>query len=252
MSAEPSPATGRSRRSPTTRPTTSAPGPTSAAVSTTRRSGGRSRRARHRSRRVRRGHPGGGVAAAARRAAVDPVPEPRFADPARGVLAYPLLPGRSLLGRTPPAGAATHLGGCWRSCTPSTRPPSRFRLRRPTAGVAGRLSGPPDCCGCCTPTAAAHRRAGARPRRPRAEHILAADRRLTGVIDWSDAAVTDPRSTSPAPTATSAPRSSTRCCAPTAATLPAFRRRITFFARCAPSKTSPTATRPTPAPPPAA
>jgi len=39
-----------------------------------------------------------------------PVPEPRFADPARGVLAYPLLPGRPLLGRTPPAGAATHLG----------------------------------------------------------------------------------------------------------------------------------------------
>src|SRR3954453_21532497 len=39
-----------------------------------------------------------------------PVPSPRFADPARGVLAYPLLPGRPLLGRTPPAGAATHLG----------------------------------------------------------------------------------------------------------------------------------------------
>src|SRR4051794_8421133 len=32
-----------------------------------------------------------------------PVPRPRFADPLRGVLAYPLLPGRPLLGRTPPA-----------------------------------------------------------------------------------------------------------------------------------------------------
>src|SRR4051794_1856007 len=41
-----------------------------------------------------------------------PVPEPRFADPERGVLAYPFLPGRPLLGRTPPAGAATTSGVC--------------------------------------------------------------------------------------------------------------------------------------------
>src|SRR6476619_312183 len=39
-----------------------------------------------------------------------PVPEPRFADRASGVLASPLLPGRPLLGRTPPAGVATQLG----------------------------------------------------------------------------------------------------------------------------------------------
>ena len=39
-----------------------------------------------------------------------PVPRPCFVDPLRGVLAYPLLPGRPLLGQTPPAGAAAQLG----------------------------------------------------------------------------------------------------------------------------------------------
>ena len=39
-----------------------------------------------------------------------PVPAPRFADPERGVLAYPLLPGRPLLGRDPPRDAAERLG----------------------------------------------------------------------------------------------------------------------------------------------
>jgi aminoglycoside phosphotransferase (APT) family kinase protein len=65
-----------------------------------------------------------------------------------------------------------------------------------------------------------------------AEHLLAADGRLTGVIDWSDAAVTDPaldfarlyRDFGPAflDGALRYGRDSN-----------AFRRRITFFARCA-------------------
>ena len=105
-----------------------------------------------------------------------PVPSPRFADPARGVLAYPLLPGRPLLGRTPPAGAATHLGrvlaelhavdpaavdvpaeaaepgsgwptspgppNCWRSCTP-TRPRRPTSACSPTPTSARSTSSPP-------------------------------------------------------------------------------------------------------------
>src|SRR3954454_6879674 len=38
------------------------------------------------------------------------VPDPAFADDELGVLAYPLLPGRPLLGRAPPTGAAHQLG----------------------------------------------------------------------------------------------------------------------------------------------
>ena len=39
-----------------------------------------------------------------------PVPAPLFTDEDLGVLAYPLLPGRPLLGRVPPPGAARRLG----------------------------------------------------------------------------------------------------------------------------------------------
>jgi hypothetical protein len=60
--------------------------------------------------RVRRGHPEAGLLRLLAGRLSIPLPEPRFADPARGVLAYPLLPGRPLLGRTPPAGSRDQLG----------------------------------------------------------------------------------------------------------------------------------------------
>ena len=183
-----------------------------------------------------------------------PVPEPRFADPARGVLAYPLLPGRSLLGRTPPAGAATHLGRVLAEL--HAVDPAAVEVPVEAADPRewlAELSGPAQLLRVLhadppPPTderVLAHADLGA-------EHILAADSLLTGVIDWSDAAVTDPALDFARPYGTSAPRSSTRCCAPTAATPPRSAAASRSSPAAPPSKTSPTATRPTPAPPPTA
>ena len=129
-----------------------------------------------------------------------PVPRPRFVDPLRGVLAYPLLPGRPLLGRTPPAGAAAQLGRMLAELhainpadpvdpTPVDIPVEAANPREWLADLAGppellrvlHADPPPTS----TERVLAHADLGA-------EHLLAADGRLTGVIDWSDAAVTDP------------------------------------------------------------
>ena len=48
-----------------------------------------------------------------------PVPAPRFADPEHGVLAYPLLRGRPLLGRNPPPTRQRAWAGSSASCTGS-------------------------------------------------------------------------------------------------------------------------------------
>lgn len=125
-----------------------------------------------------------------------PVPVVRFAAEDTGVLAYPLLPGRPLLGRPAPAGLAHRLG--------------RFLSELHAVDVAAAgglvpvedaepgewledLDGPADLLrilhGTVPPPAArkvlAHADLGA-------EHILEHDGEVTGVIDWSDAAVTDP------------------------------------------------------------
>lgn len=125
-----------------------------------------------------------------------PVPAPRFADAQLGVVAYPLLPGRSLLGRRPPPGAAGELGRFLRDL---------HRIDR--AEVAGLAPVDPadpdewtdDLDGPARLLAVVR---GSRPPAARrlvlahadlgAEHILTDRGRISGIIDWADAAVTDP------------------------------------------------------------
>jgi aminoglycoside phosphotransferase (APT) family kinase protein len=124
------------------------------------------------------------------------IPVPRFADEEAGVLGYGRIPGVPLLGRNPPQGAARRLGEFLRDLhgiNPATvaelipvqdadpdewldelkGPPELVRMTR-----VGRPE--PSC-----QRVVAHADLGA-------EHILELDGTLTGVIDWSDAAVTDP------------------------------------------------------------
>lgn len=125
-----------------------------------------------------------------------PVPEPRFADPERGVIAHRFLPGRPLLGRTPPAGAAALLGRDLRALHGTCRDAVGDLLPVDPADPAQWLDGltgpahllrvvrtdvPPPA----DRLVPAHADLGA-------EHLLEDGGRLTGIIDWSDAAVTDP------------------------------------------------------------
>lgn len=124
------------------------------------------------------------------------VPVPRFVDEEAGVLAYPLLPGRSLLGRAPDPGSAHALGRFLRELHETD--PGDVADAVPTEDADPRkwledLEGPPDHL--------AVLRASVPPPAQRrvlahadlgAEHILERDGLLTGVIDWSDAAITDP------------------------------------------------------------
>jgi aminoglycoside phosphotransferase (APT) family kinase protein len=166
-----------------------------------------------------------------------PIPAPHVDDRQRGVLAYPLLPGRPLLGRTPPRGAAARLGRVLREL-------HRIDLAEvadlvpvdhaaPEAWLE-ELTGPPELLRVLHTD---------RPRPARelvlahadlgAEHVLEQRGRLTGIIDWADAAVTDPaldfarlhRDFGPAflDDALLAYGQDSR----------ELRRRITFFARCA-------------------
>ena len=125
-----------------------------------------------------------------------PVPAPRFAGEERGVLAYPLVPGRPLLGRRPPPGSARRLGEFLRGLHDID--PAQVNGLVPVeeadpARWLDELESPPDLVrylrACVPPPArrrvVAHADLGA-------EHILDDGARLTGVIDWSDAAITDP------------------------------------------------------------
>ena len=164
-----------------------------------------------------------------------PVPQVRFVDPLRGVLAYPLLPGRPLLGRTPPAGAAAQLGRMLAELhgidpagvdVPAEAADPREWL--------ADLTGPPELLRVlhadpppvATERVLAHADLGA-------EHLLAADGRLTGVIDWSDAAVTDPALDFARLYRDFGPTFLDATLAAYGRDTLAFRRRITFFARCA-------------------
>ncbi|MET7422995.1 phosphotransferase [Dactylosporangium sp. NPDC005555] len=121
-----------------------------------------------------------------------PVPVVRFA--VEDVLAYPMLPGRPLLGRQAPPGTAGTLGRFLRElhaidvaeldvpvepADPAEwledldGPAELLRILRQT------VPAPVDA------VVLAHADLGA-------EHILEHDGEVTGVIDWSDAAVTDP------------------------------------------------------------
>jgi aminoglycoside phosphotransferase (APT) family kinase protein len=125
-----------------------------------------------------------------------PLPKPRFVDEDAGVLGYELIPGQPLLGRSPPAGAAQRLGR-FLSDLHAIDPATVAGLiptehADPDAWLDG-LDGPPDLVRILHAT---------RPRSSRArvvahadlgaEHILELDGTLTGIIDWSDAAITDP------------------------------------------------------------
>ena len=124
------------------------------------------------------------------------VPVPQFVDEEAGVLAYLLLPGRPLLGRAPDPRSAHALGEFLRELHEID--PGEVADAVPTEDADPRewledVEGPPDLL-------AVLRASVPPPARRRvlahadlgAEHILEHDGALTGVIDWSDAAVTDP------------------------------------------------------------
>ncbi|GAA4135143.1 phosphotransferase family protein [Actinomadura keratinilytica] len=139
-----------------------------------------------------------------------PVPEPRFVAAERGCLAYAKLPGVPLIDVAgPPAAVAETLGGLLRALhdVPASRA-TRFAevddepteaWRREAAATYAQLAGevpgryrpaverflaaPPPEGG--TDPVFTHNDLGI-------EHVLADGARVTGVIDWSDAAITDP------------------------------------------------------------
>ena len=125
-----------------------------------------------------------------------PVPAPLFADEDLGVLAHPLLPGRSLLGRVLPPGAARRLGAFLTELhavdAALVAPLVVEEGADPRAWLA-ELDGPPRLLAVLhadvpppgARRALTHADLGA-------EHLLEAGGALTGVLDWSDAAVTDP------------------------------------------------------------
>ncbi|MDQ6657200.1 MAG: phosphotransferase [Actinomycetota bacterium] len=125
-----------------------------------------------------------------------PVPAPRFVDEEAGVLAYPLLAGLSLLGRTPSPAAGLRLGRFLRELHDTD--PADVADIVPGEGADPQewldgLVGPADLL-------AVLRGSVPPPARQRtlvhadlgAEHVLERDGQLTGIIDWSDAAIGDP------------------------------------------------------------
>lgn len=125
-----------------------------------------------------------------------PIPTPRFADEDAGVLGYERIPGRPLLGREPADGTAQRLGRFLREL--HAVDPATVEDLVPTEDAdptewLDDLDGPRELVRLVRETRP-------RPSRQRvvahadlgAEHILELDGTLTGIIDWSDAAITDP------------------------------------------------------------
>lgn len=125
-----------------------------------------------------------------------PIPIPRFVDADAGVLAYEQLPGWPLLGRCPPADAAQRIGRFLRELHAIDPATVEDLAPTETAGPGEwleGLDGPEDLLWVVQASrpepvrqrVVAHADLGA-------EHILELGGALTGVIDWSDAAITDP------------------------------------------------------------
>lgn len=166
-----------------------------------------------------------------------PVPVPRFADPIHGVLGYQLLPGRPLLGRAAPEGAAARLGRVLRElhgipraeigdCAPvDPAEPDEWLddLRGPAPLLrilhATRLRAARELV-------LAHADLGA-------EHVLESDGQVTGIIDWADAAVTDPALDFARLYRDFGRAFLDAVLLAYGSDIPEFRQRITFFARCA-------------------
>ena len=124
------------------------------------------------------------------------VPRPLWADDELGVLACTLLPGRSLLGRPAPPGAGPALGRFLRALHGTDPAQVRDLVPvddAPPAEWLADLEGPAELLDVLhrtvpPPTGVrvlAHADLGA-------EHLLEQDGALTGVLDWSDAALADP------------------------------------------------------------
>lgn len=125
-----------------------------------------------------------------------PIPAPRFADEAAGVMGYQRIPGRPLLGRDPPPGTGMRLGRFLREL--HDLDPGVVADLVPSEDAdpvewLDDLAGPRDLLAIVNGTrppasderVVAHADLGA-------EHILELDGELTGIIDWSDAAISDP------------------------------------------------------------
>ncbi|WP_369134859.1 phosphotransferase family protein [Modestobacter sp. I12A-02662] len=166
-----------------------------------------------------------------------PVPVPRFADPVHGVLGYPLVPGRPLLGRAAPAGAAARLGRVLRELHGIPRAEVGDRAPVDPAEPDDWLADLPG------PAPLLRVLRATRPRPARelvlahadlgAEHLLESDGELTGIIDWADAAVTDPALDLARPYRDFGPAFLDDVLLAHGSDTPELRQRVTFFARCA-------------------
>jgi aminoglycoside phosphotransferase (APT) family kinase protein len=125
-----------------------------------------------------------------------PVPIVRFVDEDTGVLAYPLLPGRPLLDRPAGSGLARPLGRFLSElhAINTARVDGMVTLEPAHPGEwLEDLDGPPELLRILHRSVPAPARLQVLTHADLgAEHILESDGALTGVIDWSDAAVTDP------------------------------------------------------------
>jgi aminoglycoside phosphotransferase (APT) family kinase protein len=126
-----------------------------------------------------------------------PVPVPELVDEVEGVLGHRWLPGEPLLGRPAPAGLAVTLGRVLRRLH-DLDVAAFENLGLPVEGddlsiFAAGLTGP-------EPLVTTVRGRPPEPGRHRvlvhndlgAEHLLVTGGRLSGIVDWSDAAVSDP------------------------------------------------------------
>ena len=137
------------------------------------------------------------LAAWTRRRAGGRRPCRRRASPTRTAASWPIRssPGDRCSAARPARAPRSDSAASCASCTASTQPPSRSSSppRRPSRARGGRARRPAR-----PRRSPAGRRARSSRRHVlahadlRAEHILEAAGRITGVIDWSDAAVTDP------------------------------------------------------------